>query len=513
MTRTLFLILAATAALAQTRPIVKPKLILAVTLDQFRYDYLVRFRRDYTGGLDRLLTKGAVFTNAQYEHFPTVTAIGHSTFLSGAPPSTSGIIGNDWWDRESGKTVTSVSDPQTRLLGAEAANGSSPRRLLVSTLADELKTSGAKSRAIGISWKDRSAILTVGHTADAAYWVHDSTGAVVSSTFYFDDLPAWVKDFNATRPLDKYLGGEWNLAPFATKVRKMPSALGKDFVTAFEKTPWCSDMLEALAERAIVAEQLGKRDATDVLAVSFSANDYIGHDVGPDAPEVHAISVHTDRLLDKLFRFVDTQIGMQNVVVVLTADHGVAPLPELNASRKMPGGRMKRAIIQDTVTARLTEAFGPGKWIVSPSDHSLWYNRDVIRGKKLDEREVTRVAVRAARSVDHVARVYTREQLIAGIATHDLVGRRIQNGYHHERGADLVILLDPYWMYGTRGTTHGTPYMYDAHIPVIFMGPGIRPGRYRDRIAANDIAPTLAALLEIEPPSGSTGRVLGEILF
>src|SRR5262249_44096518 len=205
----LSLALAASSLLSAVSPAKKPKLVLAIVIDQFRYDYLTRFRSEYTAGLNRLLTQGAVFTNARYEHFPTVTAIGHSTFLSGATPSISGIIGNDWYERESSKTVTSVTDDKTKRLGGTPAPGSSPRRLLVSTLGDELKMANPKSHAIGISLTDRAAILPVGHMADAAYWFDGKSGGFVSSTYYFESLPAWAADFNHSRPGDKYMGAKW----------------------------------------------------------------------------------------------------------------------------------------------------------------------------------------------------------------------------------------------------------------------------------------------------------------
>ncbi len=489
----------------------KPKLVLAIMVDQFRYDYLVRFRSEYKGGLDRLLTRGAVFTNAQYEHFPTVTAIGHSTFLSGATPSTSGIIGNDWFDRASGKNVTSVEDPKVRQLGGSGNKGASPHRMLVSTVGDELKiATGSKARVIGISLKDRSAILPVGHMADGAFWLDSKTGQFVSSTFYFPDLPAWVKDFNGGKPADKYLGAKWNLAPYGATVHELSTTPDERFYNSLAPSPYGNELIESLAERAIVSERLGRGPATDLLALSFSSNDYVGHDKGPDSLEVHSISVHTDRLLDKLFRYVDAQVGMQNVLVVLSADHGVAPLPEVTASRRMPGGRMPPKVIQDTVKAKLSEKFGEGQWILSPSDHSLYLNRPLIQQKGLDERAVQRVAAEAAASVPHVARVYTRSRLASSTQMEDAIGRRVLNGYNDSRAADVMIVLEPYWMYSSKGTTHGSPYAYDTHVPVILMGAGIKAGAYASTIAVNDIAPTVARLLDVDLPSGSVGRVLTE---
>src|SRR5687768_7558497 len=253
----------ATVLLAAESPL-KPKLILAITVDQFRYDYLTRFRAEYKGGLNQLLTRGAVFTNARYEHFPTVTAIGHSTFLSGATPAMSGIVGNDWYDRDTGRQVSSVSDATVKVLGGTGDGGASPRRLLVNTIGDELKmASGGKSRVIGISFKDRSAILPVGHMADGAYWFDNRNGNFASSTFYFPDLPKWVKEFNDSKAADRYSGVEW-------MGRKMPA--DAKLYSAVVASPFGNELIESFAERAIQAEGLGTRDTTDLLALSFSSN-------------------------------------------------------------------------------------------------------------------------------------------------------------------------------------------------------------------------------------------------
>jgi len=483
----------------------RPKLILAIAVDQFRYDYLLRFRSEYKQGLDRLLTRGAVFSNAYYQHFPTVTAIGHSTYLSGATPAVSGIVANDWFDREAGKTVTSVSDDSVKMLGGDADGGASPRRLLVTTIGDELKMSnGGRSRVIGMSLKDRSAILPAGHMADGAFWFDEKSGSFVSSTYYFSSLPAWVSVFNEERPVDRYRGARWQGG-------QLPGEAGPNLYRAVYGSPFGNELLEALAERAVVSEKLGQRDATDLLTVSFSSNDAIGHAVGPDSPEVHDVSVRTDQVLGRLFQFLDSKVGIDNVLVIFTADHGVSPVPEVNQARKMPGGRMTPRIVHDTVQAELTKKYGAGDWISSPSEHSIYLNLDLIRAKKLDRAEVNAAAAAAARAIPHVFRVYTREQLVTGYAMEDEVGRRVANGFYERRGADLYILLEPYWMFSAHGTTHGSTFSYDAHVPVIFMGPGIKAGRFDVKIAVNDVAPTMATLLGIETPSGSVGRVLAEI--
>lgn len=482
----------------------KPKLILAIVVDQFRYDYLTRFRTGYTAGLNQLLTHGAVFTNADYQHFPTVTAVGHSTFLSGAIPSISGIIGNDWYDRDEGREVTSVFDAKTQLVGGRGGAGSSPARLLVSTIGDELKIANmGRSRVIGVSLKDRSAILPAGRMANGAYWFDNTSGNFVSSTFYFAGLPPWVTQFNDRRPAAHFAGAEW-------LNHKMPSD-GKELYTALAASPFGNDLVAAFAERAIEVEQLGQHDVPDVLAVSFSSNDYIGHEVGPDAPEVREVSIRTDKVLGELFAAAQKSAGADNVLVVLTADHGVAPVPEVNEARRMPGGRPPAGVFNRTAQDALAKKYGDGKWIVSATEHSLYFNQSLITERKLTSEEVDRTAAQALSQVPHVFRVYTREQLATGAVQQDPISRRVMNGFYARRSGDVEILLEPYWMFTQNGATHGTPFGYDTHVPVIFMGPGIRPGRYYESITPNDIAPTLAAILEIETPSGSVGHVLSEI--
>jgi hypothetical protein len=478
-----------------------PKLVVAIVVDQFRYDYLTRFRGDYRAGFKRLLTEGAVFTNANYAAYPTVTAVGHSTFLSGATPSISGIVGNEWYDRETGKVVASISDDATKLLGA-SGDGASPRRLLVSTLGDELKMAGGGGKVIGISLKDRSAILPAGHVADGAYWFDPHTGNFVSSTFYFPELPGWVTAYNASRPADKFRGAHWldHTLPADTSV-----------YAALEGSPFGNELVESFTERAIEVEKLGQRIVTDLLTVSFSANDYVGHAMGPDSPEVKEMSIQTDRVIGKLFSFLDAAVGMGNVLVVMTADHGVAPVPEVNAARRMPGGRMPQGLVRNAVETALAGKYGPGQWILSPSDTAFYFNQDLIRQKKLDPAEVERTAADAARPIAHVFRVYTREMLLHGAVDAE-VGRRVMNGFYPPRGPDMYVLLEPYWLYGAKGTTHSTTFSYDAHVPVIFMGSGIKAGRFDEEISVNDVAPTLATYLDIETPSGSVGRCLAEIL-
>ncbi|MEO8369755.1 MAG: alkaline phosphatase family protein [Candidatus Solibacter sp.] len=486
----------------------KPRLVLTVVVDQFRYDYLTRFRSEYTGGLSRLLTQGAVCTNANYQHVPAVTAVGHSTVMTGATPSISGIVANDWWDRDDKVKVSSVSDAKTQLLGGAVLAGSSPRRLLVSTIGDELKIAGAgKPKVIGISLKDRAAILPSGHMANGAFWFDVKSGNFVSSSYYYDELPGWAKDFNKARQVEKYKGVTW-------QGHMQPDDLLKLY-TELEATPFGNELVEAFTEKALAAEKLGTREGlTDVLTVSFSSNDYVGHRYGPDSQEVHEIALATDKLLEKLFAAVDKQVGANNYLVVMTADHGVPPMVEANLARKMPGGRILPAAVKTAVQAALAAKYGAGEWVSGNYDLAVYLNQPLIASLKLNLGEVQREAGRAILALGHVARVYTLEQMARGEGLRDPISQKVANGYHLRRGPDVELIPDPYWMVITsvKETTHATPYSYDTHVPVIFMGPGIKAGQYAMPVAVNDIAPTLASILEIETPSGNVGRVLTEIL-
>jgi hypothetical protein len=518
MRRFLFLCACSISLFSQPpqRPPARPKLIVALAIDQFRYDYLTRFRGDYHYGLARLLEQGAVFTNAHHEFFPTVTAIGHTTFMTGASPSVTGIIANEWYDRASKAVVTSVSDPSTKTIGGvPGAIGSSPRRLLADTFPDELRLAGLASKVIGISIKDRSSILPAGHMADAAYWFDPNTNHFVTSSYYMQQLPDWVKATNDGRPVAKYQGVSWfpvDAKPGDQPFCSMVAGTEVRYCGDIEATAFGNEVLEDFAERAVINEKLGQHDRIDVLALSLSSNDYAGHAYGPDDPAIRDISIRTDRLLGKLFDLIDAQVGKGNVLVVMTADHGVAPVPEVNQARKMPGGRLDSTLISQGLNAALSGRFGKGQWIAYELSGSYYLNYDTIAKLKADKAEVIRFTGETVRAIPHIARVSTRDELQRGEAGIDAVGRAVALGFYPPRAADVVALPEPYYMFSASGTTHSMPYVYDTHVPIVFYGAGISPGVYRERVVVTDIAATLAALIGTEPPSGSPGRLLPHIV-
>ena len=352
--------------------------------------------------------------------------------------------------------------------------------------------------------------------ADTALWWDHATGAFVSSTWYGPELPKWAAAFNAGRPADAWLGKDWRetgsgAAPGAV-LATLPATAGAAYYNALYNTSFAADLLVSLAEAALEGEQLGRRDETDILALSFSCNDGVGHDKGPHSAEIRGITVGTDRALGRLLDAIDRTVGLARTVVVLTADHGVAPVPEQMAQWKMPGGRFTRADLEKAVAAALEKAYGPGAWVEGRAGSGIYLNRGLIAEKGLDPAAVERVVAAGVETVSPVWRAYTRTQLLEGRVPPDPWSRRVLLSFDRERSSDVDVLFEPYWMASTSGTTHGTPFSYDTHIPLVLMGPGIRPGRYDRNVLLNDLAPTLATLLDVETPSGASGQTLAEIL-
>jgi predicted AlkP superfamily pyrophosphatase or phosphodiesterase len=541
----------------------RPKLVLLIAVDQFRYDYLERFG-DLFGpnGFRRLMRDGASWTQSNYDHMPTYTAPGHGTMMTGAYPAESGIIGNEWLDRASGKRVTSVSDESVKLLGGLPNDpASSPWRLMASTVGDELRlATNDRAKVIGISVKDRSAILPAGRHANAAYWFNWTSGTMVSSTYYFNQLPAWVTGFNAAEPAKQYFGAKWErLLPESEYVKRVgadnPSwenvtATGdtnsfphtitggaktfedRNFYTALDYSPFTNDILLSFAQQAIVNEQLGQDDDTDVLTVSFSANDYVGHRFGPYSQEVMDVTLRTDRTVATLLDFVDAKVGLANTLIALTADHGVSPIPEHAAAIGLGGARVPFASVMGKIQAAISARYNPHGKSPDPTadyllrfseagtnrewflNNNIYFNYDALKRDGVNVEELSAVVVAAALTVPGIARCFSRSQLLRGATSvTDPIERRALHGFYPARSGDVVMVAEPYkYIAETITATHGSPYSYDTHVPTILMGAGVTPGRYLEPASPADIAPTLSVLLRITPPSNSTGRVLIEAL-
>ncbi|HEX5964309.1 MAG TPA: alkaline phosphatase family protein, partial [Pyrinomonadaceae bacterium] len=375
----------------------RPRLVLLIVVDQFRYDYLERFGDLFVAnGLKRLMREGASWTQSNYDHFPTYTAPGHGTMMTGAYPAETGIVGNEWPDRATGKKVSSVSDTAEKLLGGNPTDrASSPRRLMSSTIGDELRlVTNDRSKVIGVSVKDRSAILPSGRNANAAFWFSVTSGTMVSSTYYFDQLPAWVSNFNNPRPADQYFGKKWerllseseyikragpdsptwetvtasgDTNAFPHTVTGGASAPGPAFYNAFDHTPFSNELILSFAQQTISNEQLGQDDDTDVLTVSFSGNDYVGHRYGPYSQEAMDVTLRTDRQIAALLDFVQAKVGLANTLIAFTADHGVAPIPEHSGAIGLGGARIKTADLLNTIRAAITARYNRDKKSPDPT--------------------------------------------------------------------------------------------------------------------------------------------------
>jgi predicted AlkP superfamily pyrophosphatase or phosphodiesterase len=537
----------------------RPRLVLLIVVDQFRYDYLERFG-DLFGpnGLRRLMRDGASWTEANYDHVPTYTAPGHGTMMTGAYPAESGIVGNEWLDRTTGKRITSVSDDSVKLLGGDGNEpAASPSRLMSSTVGDELRlVTNDRAKVIGISVKDRSAILPAGRHANAAYWF--SGGKAVSSTYYFNSLPAWVNAFNAAKPADKYFGAKWerliaeseylrragpdsppwetvgsssgDTNAFPHTITGGATAPGRAFYSALDYTPFSNDLLVSFAQQAIVNEQLGQDDDTDVLTVSFSANDYVGHRYGPYSQEAMDITLRVDRQIATLLDFVQARVGLNNTLVAFTADHGVAPIPEHAAKLGLGGARIQAPAVLSAIHAAISARYNPqGKSPDPTADYlfkynyfgtateafingNIYFNYDALKRDGVNLDEISQVVAAAALSVPGISRCFTRAQLLRGATSiTDPIERRVLHGFYPARSGDVVMIAEPFKYLGdTITATHGTGYSYDTHVPLIIMGQGITAGRYLEPASPADIAPTLSALLRVTAPSSATGRVLLE---
>jgi predicted AlkP superfamily pyrophosphatase or phosphodiesterase len=348
--------------------------------------------------------------------------------------------------------------------------------------------------------------------ADGAYWFDHSSGNFVSSTYYFKSLPAWVEAFNAKKVADSYAGKVWSVTGSNKPLSMLASEPGRPLYEGIYNSAFGNDLLESFAEAAIEGEKLGQNGGTDLLTMSFSSNDAVGHAKGPDSPEAHDICLRTDKAIGAFLEAVDKKVGLANTLVVFTADHGVSPVPEVNQARHMPGGRLGKTVSQ-ALDKALADKYGPGRWVAASLGEFIYLDRTLIESKKLKLDEVQDTAAKALLAVPHVDRVFTSEDLRHGRYNQDPVALRVAKGFNERRGGDLYLVFESYWMTGsnTSGTTHGMPFNYDSHVPLVFMGPGVKPGRYHSQVAVYNLAPTLATMHEIEPPSGAFGRVLDEM--
>jgi predicted AlkP superfamily pyrophosphatase or phosphodiesterase len=521
----------------------QPKLVLVMVVDGLPNEQLQRYRDQFgQGGFRRLLDQGASFSNAHQAHGITVTAIGHSAVLTGAYPYVHGIIGNNWIDPVTRKSVYCTEDTHYTYIGEEtkSSDGTSPNRLKVDTLGDQLRyATGNRSKVVAVSGKDRGAILLAGKTG-TAYMYMDKTGDFASSTFYMKQHPDWVKQYQAGKPQDRYYGKSWTAllpeaayagdasedlnAPKPGTHNRLPytyysesGEIDAGYYNNLKTGPFLDQLTIDFARAAVEGENLGRNPAgvPDLLGVSLSAHDYVNHAFGPESKLSHDHLQRLDRMLADFFNYLDKRIGMDNVVVVLTADHGFPNTPEFSQTQHIDAQRIDGDKMMTALGKHLSDKFGGAKLLSAWSLPNIHLDYEQIDKSGLKREEVENAAARFLLKQNGIVEAYTRTQLESGAANTTRIATLMRRAWNREASGDLMVVTKPYWYFGTgiSGTSHGSPYAYDTNVPLLIMGKRwIKPGYYGQYAEVVDIAPTLANLLHVRPPSGAEGRVLTETL-
>ena len=545
--RILLLVIVVSLFVTHTRAQVstRPRLVVGIVVDQMRYEYLQRYAAKFgEGGFKRLAEGGFLLRNAHYHYMPTLTGPGHASIYTGSTPAIHGIIGNDYYDKQSDKLVNCVEDSRFAPVGNEAAKGNiSPWRMLSTTITDELKISTqSRSKIIGISIKDRSAVLPAGHMGDAAYWYDRSSGRFITSTYYRSALPEWLLKFNALNLAEIYLSQEWKtLLPLDQYTESGPDEspyerkfTGKDKTTFpykladlrkqngdFEllpSTPFANDLLTELTKATVAGEKLGKDEVTDFLCVSYSATDVIGHQFGPQSVEVEDAYLRLDRNLSDLFKTLDKEVGPGNYTVFLTADHAVAEVPQFLRDNKISAGYFNESRLKASLDEFLANYFSGKSMIARIINEQIYLDHDAFqkdpRASGIDLLIATELIGKFLLTQEGVANYYPAAMIRQG--SYEEKGPRgmVIRGYNPKRSGDIMIVMEPGWVdSGTvPGTTHGSLYSYDTHVPILFYGKGITKGTSVQYHTIADIAPTLSLLLGTKFPNGCTGQPIQEIL-
>jgi predicted AlkP superfamily pyrophosphatase or phosphodiesterase len=485
-------------------------------------------------GFNRLLLRGSWFANAHYGHAHTVTGAGHATMLTGAYPHRTGIISNEWRDAQTGAREYCAGDTTATYIGhtTNALDGTSPKNLKVETVGDVLRRTHPQSKVIAISGKDRGAILPAGKTG-TAYIYMGSSGQFASTTFYMQEHPTWVNTFNAAKPADRYFRNEWTaLLPEAAYARSvadnqpwfgpagggLPARFsapddtepGPNFYGSLLRGPFGDALTLDFARAALDGEQLGQDAAPDILSISLSGHDYVNHAFSAESRLSHDHVLQLDRLLQRFWQDLDTKVGKNQYVVVLTADHGFAPNVEYSASQGLPSGRVDGAQSLARINQGLETQFGPGKWLLGNSGSTLLLDKQLLASKGLDNNTVADTARALLLAQPGFAAAYTRAELLSGSRASEPLFDQMRKAWHADVSGDVQYVLKPYWMFAGRAVaTHGSPYAYDTHVPILTYGPPwIGRARIDTRVEVVDIAPTLAGLLGIAPPAASEGKPL-----
>jgi arylsulfatase A-like enzyme len=517
-----------------------PRLVVGIVVDQMRWDYLERFAPLFkaNGGFKRMMNQGFSNDNCQIGYTPSVTACGHTGIYTGTVPAIHGITGNGWYDTQLKRNVYCSEDRTVDGVGAAGASDGkmSPKNMLTTSIADELRmANNFKSKVIGIALKDRGAILPAGHSANGAYWFDAKSGNFITSTYYYKELPNWVKQFNDRQIPDSLMKLGWNKSltdavylqyatadeknyegkPFGSNQTKMPYNLTRTANEGFGKlssTPWGNTLTVELAKAAVLAEDMGKDAVTDMLAVSFSSPDYVGHSFGPNSWEVVDNYIKLDEELGRMFDFLDATVGKGKYTAFLSADHAVAHVPGFMKENKLPGGLLDDKAAMNEMNAAIKAKFGIDKLVVSLTNYQVHFNRDLLDSLNADTKAINQFMVRYLMKKDYILNAFPTNEILTSPMPQYL-REKIANGFLYNRSGDIQMVLKSGFIDGgATGTTHGLWYSYDAHIPLLWYGFGIKQGRSSKRVYMHDIASTVASLLKIQEPSGNIGNPIVEVL-
>lgn len=517
-----------------------PKLVVGVVVDQMRYDYLTKYVNHYSeNGFKRLVREGYNLENAHYNFIPTKTAVGHASIFTGATPADHGIIANNWYDRFESKSVYCVDDFNFETIGASSGGQKSPKRMQTTTLSDQLNLDqNFRGKVIGIAIKDRSSILPAGHTANAAYWfVGKDLGHFISSSYYMDELPNWVTEFNAENRASAYLDRGWDTySPIETYIEstaddnsyegafngKDKAVFPYDLKTLKEfngnldlikETPFGNSITTDFALAAITHEELGKGDFTDFLSISYSSTDYVGHQFGVDSKEVQDTYVRMDREIEKLLNHLDQEVGKGNYTLFLTADHAAVRVPNYLKDNNIPAGYVSNSNLKSFIDDMIQSKYNLSGLVENISNEQVFLNRKLILAKGLDLGEVADFVAQELVNFPTVYKAISGNNLQKSYIGDGILGR-LQRGYNQKYSGDILYINMPsYISYGPTGSTHGSGYNYDTHIPMVFFGNGIKSGgSSKEYYPIIDLVPTISRALDISLPNGSSGKIISEVL-
>jgi predicted AlkP superfamily pyrophosphatase or phosphodiesterase len=534
MKRLSFLLLFAFSIQSISAQVQRPKLVVGIVVDQMRWDYLYRFNdRFVADGFKRMLNQGFSCENTFIPYTPTYTAAGHTSVYTGSVPAINGIIGNFWYRRDLKRNWYCTDDTTVSAVGSSSVAGKmSPRNMLTTTITDELRlATNFQSKSIGVALKDRGSILPAGHSG-MAYWFDNATGGWITSTYYRNDLPNWVKNINDKKLPDHYLQQNWNtLYPINTYRQStaddkayestingedntfphLTAGISVNKYESFRQTPGGNTFTVDMAKAAVEGEQLGQRGVTDFLAVSFSSPDYIGHAFGPNSIEVEDTYLRLDRDLSGFFRYLDTKIGKGQYLVFLTADHAVAHVPAFMKENKLPGGSFDDAAVRKWLNEAAEKKFGIKQPLEMVINYQLYFDYAALEAAKIDRDDFKSWALDELKHHPAIMTAFDLQEIPETPAP-EKIRNMVENGFNQKLSGDIQFVFNPGWFDGwDKGTTHGSWNPYDSHIPLLWYGWKIRPGKTNRETYMTDIAPTLAAMLRIQMPNGSVGHVIEEV--